>query len=400
MRARAEAFLARFPQSGFLAQAYEVAARGCFDLGEHKQGLGYAQQSLALLPENPLLLVPVADVEARQDLNSPAIGHADAALGDLDRFARPASVREEDWPNVKQRLKSTANFAKGRALLQEALAQPAGEGRKQLLKKSEAALLDAQHFNYQDLEIAYVLGLAQFSSGRTLEASSNFAVSYRGGGELAPKALESLQAIYRLLYPKPTVSFETFAQQAGDRWAAVLQNSNKATEKQVPARAAAMSYFGSDSCRACHAEIYQHWAENGMSKMFRPYSPQNIIGDFKNNNEFYPGDEPDYRVGKFELKRAPDRHLFARMAVRENRYYFDILQSDGKWHTYPVDYTIGSKFEQAYATKLPNGEIHVFPIQYNVLHKQWINFWKVIDGPGSERADPRTWERLDASTSY
>src|SRR6266568_5210802 len=148
IRARAEAFNARFPQSAFLAQAYEVAARGCFDLGEYEQGLGYAQQSLALLPENPLLLVPVADVEARQNLNSAAIGHADEALGDLDRFARAASVREEDWPNVKQRLKSTANFARGRALLQEALAQPAGEGRKQLLKKSEAALLDAQHFNY------------------------------------------------------------------------------------------------------------------------------------------------------------------------------------------------------------------------------------------------------------
>src|SRR5882724_12458871 len=181
MRARAEAFIAQFPQSGFLAQAYEVAARGCFDLAEYEQGLGYARLSLALLPENPLLLVPVADVEARQHLNSAAIGHADEAVGDLDRFARAASVREEDWPNVKQRLKSTANFAKGRALLQEALAQPAGERRKQFLKKSEAALLDARHFNSQDLEIAYVLGLAQFSSGKTLEASSNFAAAYHGG---------------------------------------------------------------------------------------------------------------------------------------------------------------------------------------------------------------------------
>src|SRR6266704_6553115 len=73
IRARAEAFLVRFPQSVFLAQAYEVAARGCFDLAEYEQGLGYAQQSLALLPENPLLLVPVADVEARQNLKSAAI---------------------------------------------------------------------------------------------------------------------------------------------------------------------------------------------------------------------------------------------------------------------------------------------------------------------------------------
>src|SRR4029077_4923871 len=30
MRSRAEVFVARFPKSAFLAQAYEVAARGCF----------------------------------------------------------------------------------------------------------------------------------------------------------------------------------------------------------------------------------------------------------------------------------------------------------------------------------------------------------------------------------
>src|SRR6202022_1378908 len=43
MRARAQAFSSRFPQSAFLAQAYEVAARGCFDLGEYELGLRYAQ---------------------------------------------------------------------------------------------------------------------------------------------------------------------------------------------------------------------------------------------------------------------------------------------------------------------------------------------------------------------
>jgi hypothetical protein len=160
-----------------------------------------------------------------------------------------------------------------------------------------------------------------------------------------------------------------------------------------------MAYFGSDSRRTCHAEIYKGWSESGMAKMLRPYAPQNVVGDLKNNNEFYLGDEADYRNGEFQLKRARDRRLFARMTVRNHRHYFDISQSDGNWHSYPVDYTIGSKFEQAYATKLPNGEIHVFPIQYNVQHKQWINFWKVIDGPGSERRTRAPWERLDVSTS-
>lgn len=49
---------------------------------------------------------------------------------------------------------------------------------------------------------------------------------------------------------------------------------------------------------------------------------------------------------------------------------------------------------------MPNGEIHVFPAQYNSIYKRWVNFWQVIDSPGSERSDLRSWEKLDSSTSY
>ena len=184
------------------------------------------------------------------------------------------------------------------------------------------------------------------------------------------------------------------------RWTATLQSSTKATNPTIQLEPETMVYFGSESCRGCHAEIYQQWQQSGMSKMFRTYAPQNVVGDFRNDNEFYLGDEADYKSGKLELNPKRKRDLFAKMVVRENRHYFDIFQADGRWRSYSVDYTIGSKFQQAYATKLANGEIHVFPIQYNLLEKQWVNFWKTIDGPGSERADPRSWEKLDSSTSY
>ena len=398
-RARAEAFMGQFPQSAFLAQAYEVAARSCFDLGDYGQGLVYSRQSLALLPENPLLLVSVADVEARQRLNSAAIVHADDALEDLDLFARPSTIQEEDWPDLRRKLKSTANFAKGRAVLQQALGEPAGEKRSLLLKSSESSLVDALHFNVHDLEIAYVLGLAQLTNGEALSASGKFAAVYQEGGELAGQALENLRAIDRLLDPNSTSSFETFLQQSMDRWRSSVQSwnekGNKEDHKATPA-----SYFGSASCRPCHAGIYKDWSGSGMAKMLQPYAPQNILGDFEEQNKFYLDDDADYRNGQFELKRGRESRLFARMVTRAERHYFDILQSDGRWHSYPVDYTIGSKFEQAYATKLPSGEIHVFPIQYNLRYKLWVNFWTVIDGQGSERADPRNWERMDVSTSY
>src|SRR5579864_8303907 len=88
---RADQFVAQFPQSAFLAQAYEVAARSSFDLGDYDRGLTYGRQSLALLPENPLLLVSVADVEARQRLDSAAIADAEGALEDLDQFGVPSA---------------------------------------------------------------------------------------------------------------------------------------------------------------------------------------------------------------------------------------------------------------------------------------------------------------------
>src|SRR5258708_35318466 len=59
---QAKSFLAQFPQSAFLSQAYEVAARASFGLEDYDAGLNYARESLTLLPENPWLLVSVADV--------------------------------------------------------------------------------------------------------------------------------------------------------------------------------------------------------------------------------------------------------------------------------------------------------------------------------------------------
>ena len=400
MLARAEAFLSRFPQSSFLAQAYEVAARASFDLQKYEPGLDYARRSLSLLPENPLLLVSMADVEAHRHLNEAAIAHAEEALHDLDSFAGPSSVREEDWPDVKRRLKASANFSKGRALLQQALELPAGNKRAQLLKNSEASLIHAQRLNSADIEITYTLGLAQLTAGEASAAAGNFAAVYRGGGEVAPQALENLQAIYKLMHPRSDLSFETFVQKAQDRRMSALQNPSEGLSDRSPAAHVESAYFGSESCRGCHSDIYKQWSDSGMAKMFRPYASENVVGDFKINNQFYLRDDAEYRGDTVVITRGRQRSLFARMVIRNNRHYFDILQSDGKWHTYPVDYTIGSKFEQAYATELPNGEIHVFPIQYNVLQKQWVNFWKVIDGPESERADPTTWEKLDGSTSY
>ena len=62
----AEEFLTSFPRSWFLPQALEIAAKAFIDLSGYSQALRYGRESLDLLPENPLLLVPLANVQIQQ----------------------------------------------------------------------------------------------------------------------------------------------------------------------------------------------------------------------------------------------------------------------------------------------------------------------------------------------
>jgi len=392
---QAKAFLAQFPQSAFLFQAYETAARTSFGLGDYDAGLNYAKQSLTLLPENPLLLVSVADVEAQKHLNDAAISDAQNAVEYLDRFAAPGTVAPESWPELKNKLKATAEFAEGRALLEEALAVSKGERRDTLLKHCKASLAEAQTLNPSDEEIVYLFGLVQLASGDLNSAAGSFAGIYRANDSLASKAGENLRTIYKMLGSHGT--FEWFVGQA-ERQNNTPSGGQFAGES--PSVQILSDYAGSKSCQGCHSSVYRQWSQTGMSRMLRPYAPENVIGDFQNNNEFYLEDEATHRQGTAGSANSRGRTLFARMLIRDGRHYFDIQQSDGKMHGYSVDYTIGSKFQQAYATRLPSGEIHVFPIQYSALQKKWVNYWKIIDGALSERSDLRSWEKLSAASSY
>jgi predicted CXXCH cytochrome family protein len=393
-------FLQQYPQSAFLATVYERAARSSFDLGDLTAGLIFAHQSLALFPENPLLLVAVADVQARTAHPDAALESARDALDYFDRFARPSAISEQNWPNIKRKQQATAWFVIGRVQMVQALAAPASAGQDRLVNQATASLSRAYALNPDDPEILYLLGVLHIAGHNLPEAMADFGAVYKRGGDLALKARSQLLTIYNsqiAATPGMNINFDMF-----------LSNSQKAppsasSQPSVVAGQSAVhlpSYAGSGACKLCHADIFEQWTQTGMSKMLRPYQPQNVIGDFAKNNEFYAGDDITYRSGTLRIIPAPERKLFARMVLQGGRHYFEIKQSDGQWHTYPVDYTIGSKWQQAYATTLPNGEIHVFPIQYSTIQKKWVNYWKVIDVSGSERSNPLTWERLDNATNY
>jgi predicted CXXCH cytochrome family protein len=78
-----------------------------------------------------------------------------------------------------------------------------------------------------------------------------------------------------------------------------------------------------------------------------------------------------------------------------DRPYFEIQNTK-----YYVDFTIGSKWQQGYATQLPDGRLQVLPIEYNLLQHKWINYWKIIDPPNSVRADIAQFPKLSPATNY
>src|SRR5215218_5782063 len=72
-------FVDQYPRSIVLREAYELAARACIALGDDAAGLDWARRSLRLMPENPFLLVMIAEVAARQkQLDLAKVSAADA----------------------------------------------------------------------------------------------------------------------------------------------------------------------------------------------------------------------------------------------------------------------------------------------------------------------------------
>jgi predicted CXXCH cytochrome family protein len=119
-----------------------------------------------------------------------------------------------------------------------------------------------------------------------------------------------------------------------------------------------------------------------MSRMLRPYKAENIMGDFSPGTQYRGDDGAVIRLGN------------------DGRPFFEMSASDGHLAKYHVDFTIGSKWQQGYVTRLPDGRMQVLPIEYNKIHGQWVNYWKWIDPPSSDRADISKFPRLLPATNY
>ena len=373
-RRQSEDFLRRHPQSWLLAHVLDAAAKACIDLNDSSAAFDYARRSLRLLPENPLLLVPLASAQHEQGLVAEAAGNAARALEYLDRFLPPAGFAPAAWAKQENALRAAAHDIVARADVAEGLTS-GGPERLRKLKEAAVHLERAWALDSSDAGRAYLLGLTRMSLGDAGAAAAAYSTVYRRGGALKEKAAEHLR---RLWEGRPAADRRPF-----DQFVASLPGIALKVESPPAVRGAA-EYAGSEACRECHQGEHAAWQQTGMASMFRPHHPGNVIGDF--NNRAFEDDSGT---------------VVARMRTDDGRHYFDLRRSvSSPWQPYRVDFTIGSKWQQAYAARLPNGEIHVFPIQYSAIQKRWVNFWKIIDPPGAERARIPNFLNHSSWTAY
>ncbi len=369
-------FETRFSDSWLLGQAYEIVAKASIELDDAATALDYGQRSLRLWPENPLLLVPLANLQAKQRLFDAASLSASDALRFLDRFDHPASIPEKNWPQLQVALRASSYFVLGRVAAARGF-ESAGQTKERYLAQADGSLRKAWRLDASDPEVTYLEGLVLLGLGKPDAAAPFFAQTYRIPGALQEPALEQLRTLYREgLTAKAPAGFDAFVSS--------LKLEVPAAEKDSSIATAFPSYAGSDACAVCHPHEYTSWKQTGMGRMFRPYRSENVLGDFSHSTVIR--DE----AGMPAISPVLDH----------GKAYFDIRNPENRWTRFPVQFTIGSKWQQAYATKFDDGRIQVFPIQYNALQKRWINYWKLTDAAGSERTRIATFASAVPGATY
>ena len=192
----AEEFLKSYPKSAFMAQVYEIAAKSHIALGDFSRAMDFGGKSLRILPENPLLLVPLANAQVQEGRLPEAKASATEALEYLERFGRPTQIEKDRWPELHAQLKASSLFVLGRAAMMEGLELRPGPERDQLLGKAYGLSLQASDLDSQNTQVAYLLGLVSLAQGRKEAAARHFAAASNTKGELQSEALERLRQLY------------------------------------------------------------------------------------------------------------------------------------------------------------------------------------------------------------
>ena len=157
-------FVEHYPQSAFLAPACEMAAKASITLGDSKSAARYGREALKLLPENPVLLVLLAEEETQEGNSAQATEDASQTLECLRRFSRPTIFSEKQWTSVAARLRATSYYILGKAATEAGLSTTGAE-RTQKLEEAEDFTFRSLRLDPSNSTTGYLLGLIRLARG-------------------------------------------------------------------------------------------------------------------------------------------------------------------------------------------------------------------------------------------
>ena len=321
----AEAFLKAFPASASRATVLDIAAKAAIDTGDLEAGIAHAKSSLRMLPENPLLLVALADAQASRERLGDAAASADLALYYLDRFEKPSRFGAAEWKVREAELRASCHAIRGRAALVRSFGA-AGSQRDADLRTAVTELRGARSYSSSHASAAYLLGVAYALSNEESAAKSNLADAYELGGPMQARAARELRRILRSEGISDQESLERYV-------ASIDRLPIPSQQRSDPPPQAPANYAGSIACRACHQAVYDSWKQTGMAKMFQHYEPANVLGDFSERIEF----------------KAENGLGALRLGLDQGRHYMEVADAGGAWSRFDIHYTIGSKWQQSWA---------------------------------------------------
>lgn len=143
-------------------------------------------------------------------------------------------------------------------------------------------------------------------------------------------------------------------------------------------------YVGAEKCKDCHWREHDSWKHTLHSKFIQEANEFTVIGDFEHKNSLA------VTVTKNSPKRAREE-VTTKMYKKDGKYYVNTIGSDWEFHDYEISHVIGIDREQNYMTKLPNGSLHVLPVEWEVNEQKWEDedgLKKHYPGNGKYWSDP------------
>ncbi len=128
------------------------------------------------------------------------------------------------------------------------------------------------------------------------------------------------------------------------------ESGNRQLQKDIAA------YSGSMSCKPCHEEFYELWADS-----YHGLAMQDVSPDFINEN-----------ILKFNQRIRVGTDTFLVSHENDSLIFTELMRS-GEINRYPAIHAMGGKYIYYFLTPLSRGRLQVLPLAYDCDKETWYN---------------------------